>query len=82
MERSYGLWATLVIAATMILPCSSVFGTEIHVNSGGSDTNPGTVARPIQTLGAAQLVARPLAAKGPVRVLLHSGVYYLPQPLV
>ncbi len=54
---------------------------EIHVSPAGNDSNPGTAARPLATLAAAQQMARPFAGHRPVTVWLHTGVYYLPEPL-
>jgi hypothetical protein len=66
------LFAALVMKAV---------AAEIHVSPAGDDNNPGTAARPLATLAAAQLKARPFAGHQPVTVWLHAGVYYLPEPL-
>ena len=68
--------------ALLWTPIAVVFGTEIHVSPAGDDASPGTAARPLATLSAAQRVARQLAGHEFVTVWLHSGTYYLPEPLV
>jgi Right handed beta helix region len=54
--------------------------SELHVATGGSDDNPGTQARPLATLAGARKAAR--AATRPVKIWVHGGTYYLPEPLV
>ena len=51
----------------------------IHVATTGDDANPGTAADPLATIAGAQLAARTLSGRGPVTVLLHGGIYYLPE---
>lgn len=53
----------------------------IHVSPLGNDTNPGTVAKPLATLSAAQKQARRWAGREAVTVLIHGGTYYLPEAL-
>jgi len=52
---------------------------EVHIAPGGSDANPGTVARPLRTLEGARDTLRTLAGDGskrqPVTVWLHAGDY-------
>jgi hypothetical protein len=57
------------------------FAAEIHVSPTGNDSNPGTATRQLATLAAAQRIARTFAGHEPVTVWLHTGVYYLPEPL-
>jgi len=57
------------------------FTAEIHLSPGGDDANPGTAVKPLASLAAAQQVARKIAGREAVTVLLHSGVYYLPDTL-
>lgn len=54
---------------------------DIHISPAGNDSNPGTAAQPLATVAGAQQAARKLAAKGPVTVWLHKGVYYLPETI-
>ncbi len=67
-----------VIGMALQQPLSAA---ELHVSPAGNDTNPGTVEKPLATLGAAQLAARSAAGKAPVTVWLHKGVYYLPETI-
>src|SRR5512134_864469 len=46
---------------------------EVYLSPAGRDTNPGTKARPLRTLSAAQQAARKLKGKGPVTVWLRAG---------
>ncbi len=58
---------------------------EIHVAPTGDDSNPGTAAKPLATIEAAQQAARRLAARkeaAAIRVLIHQGTYFLSRPLV
>ena len=55
---------------------------EIYLSPGGSDTNAGTKARPLKTIGAAQQAVRKLKARGPVTVWFRAGTYYLPKTVV
>src|SRR5271154_6953880 len=55
---------------------------EIHVSPSGDDSNPGTSVKPLASLAAARQRARQFAGKEPVKVLLYSGVYYLPDTLI
>eukprot|EP01050_Picozoa_sp_SAG11_P006238 SAG11_NODE_476_length_9118_cov_5.515911_13_plen_237_part_00 len=54
---------------------SSAPGTVIYVDAAkGKDTNPGTLASPLQTIAAAQSAAR---KSRPATIELRAGVYYL-----
>ncbi len=55
---------------------------DLFVSPVGKDSNPGTVASPFQTLGAARDAARKVAGKETVTVHVADGVYYLPETLV
>ena len=60
---------------------TKAFAAEIHVSPTGDDSNPGTAARPLASVTAAQQMARPFAGHEPVTVWLHAGVYYLLEPI-
>ena len=60
---------------------TKAFAAEIHVSPTGDDSNPGTAARPLASVAAAQQMARPFAGHEPVTVWLHAGVYYLLEPI-
>lgn len=53
----------------------------IHVSPSGYDANPGTAAKPLATLAAAQKQARHSAGREAVNVVIHGGTYYLPEAL-
>jgi hypothetical protein len=57
---------------------------SLHVSESGSDQNPGTQERPLATLSGAQRAVRELkkTIRRPIRVVVHSGTYYLEGPLV
>jgi hypothetical protein len=54
----------------------------IYVSPAGRDSNPGTQARPLASVAAAQKLARRLKATGAVTVWLRGGTYYLPETVV
>ncbi|HEX4084047.1 MAG TPA: PDZ domain-containing protein [Chthoniobacteraceae bacterium] len=54
-------------------------GAEIFVSPQGLDSNPGTASQPFHSFLAAQLAARKLAVREPVRVTFADGIYYLPE---
>jgi len=56
-------------------------GITIHVARTGDDANPGTAENPLATLAAAQRAARLSSGHDPITILLHTGVYYLPETL-
>jgi len=60
---------------------TKAFTAEIHISPAGDDSNPGTAAKPLAALSAALQAARKIAGHEPVTVLLHAGVYYLPDTL-
>lgn len=62
-----------------LLLAHAVMAGELHVSPTGDDSHPGTRDKPLATLAAAQRVAR--KARGST-VLLHAGVYYLPETVV
>ena len=61
-----------------------VAGDELFVSTTGNDTNPGTMDRPLLTLGRAQAVVRnhPDKGKQPITVTVLPGSYYFPSTLV
>lgn len=69
---------TLGISVTCL---TSLNAGEIHVSPEGNDANPGTAAKPLASISAAQTMARAAAGREAVNVLLHKGVYYLPETL-
>ena len=72
-----------VLASTGVAAADTTPGTlTIVVSPSGSDTAPGTAARPLRTLAAAQQRARLAAQSGDVTVLLRDGTYQQDAPLV
>ena len=55
---------------------------EIHVSPSGRDDAGGTAAAPLRTVSAARRMARDRAGREPIAVVLHAGVYYLPESIV
>ena len=49
----------------ILLPQAALRGAEIHVSPTGNDANPGTAARPLATVAAAQHAARMWAGREP-----------------
>lgn len=64
----------LAVLLCLMLLVSTVRAAEFHVSPSGSDTNPGSEASPLATLGAARDAVR-AAGAGPHTVWLHDGVY-------
>ncbi|WP_231954359.1 PDZ domain-containing protein [Pirellulimonas nuda] len=56
---------------------------SFYVATDGSDTNPGTLAEPFQTLEKAKAMVRAAlpSATQPIQVWVRGGTYYLAQPL-
>ena len=56
---------------------------EVYLSPTGSDTNPGTAAAPVQTIGRAQALVRTLNQNmtGDVKVVLEDGFYRMGSPL-
>ena len=77
------LLAWLAMSAAHVLAAAPK--ADFHVDTGGADANPGTIAKPFATLTRARdAVRRRIATglKGDVTVLIHGGAYFLSEPLV
>ncbi len=61
---------------------SNANGRTIHVAVNADDANPGTKAKPVGTLYRARDLAREVAGKQPVEIIVAGGTYYLDKPLV
>src|SRR5205085_1893139 len=72
---TFGLLAVLIAS----VPVGAV---EIYVSPSGQDGASGTRAAPLQTLPAAQRVARKFLGRERVTILLRGGVYYLADAIV
>lgn len=56
---------------------------EIHVSPGGIDSAPGSIERPVATLGRAiEIVRASRGHEAEVTILLHDGTHRIPQTLV
>ena len=72
----------LFIILLAIVPAAHAAGerkVSIYVSPAGRDSYPGTKARPVASLEAAQKLARSQEALGKVTVWLRGGTYYLPE---
>jgi hypothetical protein len=72
-----------MFVAIRLLTCgSTAVALEIHVSPNGDDAHTGTQASPLNTLHAAQRLARTQAGREPVMVIVQDGTYYLEKPLI
>ena len=57
---------------------------EVHVATNGSDSNPGTLAAPVLTIGKAKGIAAEKAHRlgVPISVYIHPGTYFVSTPIV
>ncbi len=70
---------TLILLAFLF---SSVpAAAQIFVAPNGNDRYPGTASQPVASLQKAQELARKVATKQPVKVVVKAGTYYLPETL-
>lgn len=79
--------ATLCLSAGLGIPVAAAAArvqTTFYVSPQGSDANPGTLAKPLRTLQAAQAAVRAINGRmtGDIVVYLRGGVYPITQPLV
>ena len=70
--RAHVTAVALAMTALTAPGAAAAPGKVLYLAPGGSDTNPGTRARPLATLGAARAAIRELRASG--RALPHGGV--------
>src|SRR4051812_38895934 len=71
----------LLIAASMAVLRNATAST-FYVSPNGSDSDPGTLNRPFESLSRAQHAARQCRKGESVKVYLREGTYYLTQPLI
>jgi parallel beta-helix repeat protein len=72
------------VAIATVIVSASLYAAEIHVSTRGQDRNPGTKAKPLASLQAAQKIVRQQISKRlqePVNVVIGGGTYYLDAPL-
>ncbi len=72
----------IMLSVAMAATVQQARSATIFVSPKGSDSAPGTIAKPFLTLARAQEAARRVAGKQPVTIYLRQGIYYLPQPLL
>jgi hypothetical protein len=72
---------TLSLFILMIMPalCQA---SDLYISPTGSDANPGSRAQPVQSLAAAQHLARTRDKSAPLTIHIASGIYRLTEPLV
>ena len=71
-----------LVAIPFSAAVSSAQAATCYVSPGGSDANPGTLAKPFATLSRAQQTARKVAGREAVTVFVREGTHYLPETLV
>lgn len=69
---------TLGVGAWMLSAWLAEAAVNIYVSPTGNDANPGSAAKPVASLVAAQKLERQSAGHEAVNVWLHGGTYYLP----
>lgn len=76
-------WCKLItIAAALVwFSTQSALATEFYIATNGSDTNPGTKAKPFATLKRARDASAQLNTPGSIDIILGKGIYFLPEPL-
>ncbi len=70
------------LAVCYLLFASSSWGAELFVSPNGSDGNPGTADRPLQSIAAAVQKIRKSPLQENRLITLEDGVYYLKSPLI
>lgn len=70
----------LAILPALIVISFNVQALDLYVSKSGKDTNPGTIARPLATIEAAQKKIRTIHES--VVVYVREGTYYLKKPVV
>ncbi|MCX6904495.1 MAG: PDZ domain-containing protein [Verrucomicrobia bacterium] len=73
--------AGIKILVGLLAAAAHLTAAELHVSPAGSDANPGTRERPLQTFAGAQNAARASQQREPLMIFFHQGTYYLPQPV-
>jgi hypothetical protein len=70
------------LLAVAALGCQITTAAELYVATNGSDTNPGTEAKPFATLERARDAVRALKTRDGATVFVRGGTYFLTEPLV
>jgi alpha-L-fucosidase len=82
---SFVVCSALILITTITFTVTEVAtAADYFVATDGSDTNPGTLEQPFQSIERAQAQVRKDAARGkqPITVYLRGGTYYLKRPLI
>ena len=67
----------------LIFPLFGSFAmADLYVSPAGSDTNPGSLDKPLASLARARDLAQADAGKKAVTVHVADGMYYLPETLI
>ncbi len=92
MDRRQFIQTSMCATADMLLPATAISAQahdearvfDIHVATHGDDANPGTEEKPFATIERArkEILARKTQILRPHTVWIHSGTYYLDQPLI
>jgi len=80
--RKISLFFLLLLAIAPAMHAAAAREVAIYVSPSGQDDNPGSEARPVASLSAAQILARAKKDQGKVTVWLRGGTYYLPETLL
>src|ERR1051325_3714602 len=72
----------LVLSVLAVFAIQTVCATSFFVSPSGDDANPGTKAKPFETLSRAQAAVRHTERRGKITVYLRGGTYYQPETLV
>jgi hypothetical protein len=78
------IFRIILLSSLGFLFVAPAFALEFHVSPTGSDTNPGTAAKPFQTIAHARDSVAKITGKmtGDIVVYLHGGTYEISEPLV
>ena len=82
MKRQSAIFLSIIF----LISCQeSAFSQKIYVSPAGTDTNPGTIDKPLATLSAARDKARELRKSSrldePLEIITAGGEYFMMQPL-
>lgn len=92
MDRRQFIQTSMCATADMLLPATAISAQahdqtrvfDIHVATHGDDADPGTEKKPFATIERArkEILAQKTQILRPHTVWIHSGTYYLDQPLI
>ena len=81
---AFHLRTVFLLFFAALATASSIASADIWISPKGADTNQGTREKPLRSLEAARDLVRshPDRGRKPLHIILQSGTYYLPRPLV